>query len=95
MADRLPAARHARELADADAPDLAALGRVVSHSGAIQVTVTNGAATLLGQVLPDELSPLLDTVSRVRGIQSVENRLEICESISGSEVAQQQDMCRG
>jgi uncharacterized membrane protein len=59
------------------------LGRVVAHPGAIEVTVTRGVVTLTGPVLAREVNDLLSSVSKVRGVEDVENRLEVHER-SGS-----------
>ena len=53
------------------------LGRAVSHPHAIQVTAGNGRVSLSGQVLADEVDDLLSCVSKVRGVQEVENLLAI------------------
>ena len=53
----------------------AALGRAVSHPGAIQVQIADGVATLQGDILASELQNLLDCASAVRGVRSVDNRL--------------------
>jgi hypothetical protein len=53
------------------------LGRVVSHPSAIEVTAVDGRVTLSGPVLAHEVDHLLSTVSRVRGVTDVENRLEV------------------
>ncbi|HXE56621.1 MAG TPA: SRPBCC family protein [Gemmatimonadales bacterium] len=58
----------------------AALGRVVSHPHAITVTAYEGRVTLQGPVLEHELDPLLDRVSRIRGVESIENLLVVHES---------------
>jgi hypothetical protein len=54
-----------------------ALGRAVSHPGAISVASRDGCVTLSGQVLASELDGLLSTVGAVRGITSVENHLQV------------------
>lgn len=59
------------------------LGRVVSHPGAITVAAEGGQVTLGGQVMSDEVSRLLAGVKRVRGVRSVENRLQVHESAEG------------
>lgn len=61
----------------------AALGRVVAHPGAVAVSVTDGRATLQGQVLADELDDLVRTVRGVRGISEVRNELEVSSSPQG------------
>lgn len=48
-----------------------AIGRAVSHPGAIEVTLANGAATLRGDVVEQELDTLLRAVARVRGVSEV------------------------
>ena len=54
-----------------------AVGRVVSHPGAIEVDVVGGRVTLRGSVLEQELDDLLDAVRRVRGASDVTNELEV------------------
>jgi hypothetical protein len=54
-----------------------AIGRAVSHPGAVQVSAHEGRATLQGQVLEDELDDLLRAVRQVRGVSDVVNELEI------------------
>jgi uncharacterized membrane protein len=52
------------------------IGRVVSHPSAIEVTADQGRVTLRGPVLGKEVGNLLSTISSVRGVVDVENRLE-------------------
>jgi uncharacterized membrane protein len=54
-----------------------AIGRVVSHPGAVTVTAQDGRVTLSGHVLADELDELIRRVERVRGVREVLNELEI------------------
>ena len=54
-----------------------AIGRIVSHPGAVSVTVTEGRVTLTGHVLADEVDALIERVERVRGVTEVHNELEI------------------
>jgi uncharacterized membrane protein len=54
----------------------ARLGRLVSHPGAVAVSVIRGEATLLGAVRDDELGGLLGGVARVRGVGRVWNKLD-------------------
>ncbi|HYF38570.1 MAG TPA: SRPBCC family protein [Gemmatimonadales bacterium] len=60
-----------------------AIGRVVSHPGAITVVVTGDRITLTGQVLADEVDELIHTVGQVRGVSEVRNELEIHDSPAG------------
>ncbi|HEU4452528.1 MAG TPA: SRPBCC family protein [Gemmatimonadales bacterium] len=60
-----------------------ALGRAVSHPGAIRTAVHEGRVFLSGPVLADELDDLLDTVRRVRGVREVENQLQVHEHAAG------------
>ena len=60
-----------------------ALGRVVSHPGAIEVSVSDGRVTLQGQVLREEEDDLLASVGRVRGVAEVRNELEVRSSGEG------------
>jgi uncharacterized membrane protein len=55
------------------------LGRLVTHPGAIEVVADGGRVTLCGPVLADEVDALLSGVSSVRGVEEVENRLEVHE----------------
>ncbi len=54
----------------------AALGRAVSHPGAIQVELVDGCAILTGQVLESETRELMRRVGRVAGLKAVDDRLE-------------------
>jgi hypothetical protein len=54
----------------------AEIGRVASHPRAIDVSVTDGCATLSGPILADEADGLLRRVDSVRGVQDVDDRLE-------------------
>ena len=61
----------------------AALGRVVSHPGAVTVSVADGQITLQGQVLAHELEDLVRTVAGVRGVSDVRNELVVSASPEG------------
>ncbi len=54
----------------------AALGRAISHPGALDARVEDGRVILSGPVFMDEIKPLLRTVRHVRGVNKVEDRLE-------------------
>lgn len=54
-----------------------AIGRAVSHPGAIHLNVRNGQVTLRGQVLADEVDELLATTRKVRSVSEVVNELEV------------------
>lgn len=60
-----------------------AIGRVVSHPGALHVTASDGRVTLRGQVLEDEVDNLLSTAKQVRGVSQVVNELEV-QSAAGN-----------
>jgi uncharacterized membrane protein len=60
-----------------------AIGRVVTHPGAIIVDVSDGRVTLTGHVLAEEVDDLIERVSRVRGVTEVRNELEIHRSSDG------------
>jgi uncharacterized membrane protein len=60
-----------------------AIGRVVSHPGAITVVVTGDRVTLTGQVLEGEVDALVQTVARVRGVSEVRNELEVHRGAAG------------
>jgi uncharacterized membrane protein len=54
----------------------AVLGRYVSHPHALKVTIEQAAVTLEGPIMERELRPLVRAVNGVRGVRSVENKLE-------------------
>lgn len=51
------------------------MGREISHPGAVHVNVRDGNVTLEGDILEREVPALLACVERVRGVKSVDNRL--------------------
>lgn len=53
------------------------LGRVVTHPSSIEVDARDGRVKLSGPVLAREVEELLSCVSSVRGVDEVENRLEV------------------
>jgi osmotically-inducible protein OsmY len=59
------------------------LGRVVSHSHAVDVAVRDGHVTLSGPILLDEVQPLVSTVKSVEGVRSVEDRLSAYAEAGG------------
>jgi uncharacterized membrane protein len=56
------------------------MGRYVSHPAAIEVSVQNGVVTLGGPILADEVEDLLCAVKSVRGVEDVQNHLDVHES---------------
>jgi hypothetical protein len=56
------------------------IGRAVSHSGAIEVRVTENRAMVSGPVLASEAEELLSTIRGVPGVKEVENRLDVHQS---------------
>jgi osmotically-inducible protein OsmY len=55
----------------------AALGHRVRHTGAIEVTASDGAVMLRGPVLAVEADDVIRTVAAVRGVRSIENRMNV------------------
>lgn len=55
----------------------AALGRVTSHPHAINVTAQEGHVVLSGPILAGEVSRVVERVSGVRGVQGLENLLDV------------------
>jgi len=55
------------------------LGRVVSHPSAVEVKAVDGLIILTGQILADEVHPLLDSVVSIKGVENIENRLDAQE----------------
>jgi uncharacterized membrane protein len=60
-----------------------AIGRVVSHPSAINVTAYDGRITLSGHVLAGELDELVRRTERVRGVREVRNELEAHRTANG------------
>lgn len=58
----------------------AELGRLVSHPGAIDVEAVDGVVLLRGYVLERERDTLVDGVRKVRGVESVDDLLEVHET---------------
>jgi hypothetical protein len=59
----------------------AALGRVCSHAHSIEVTgLGGGCVELKGPIVASEVGDVLERVSRVRGVQAIDNDLEIHET---------------
>lgn len=58
----------------------AQLGRPVSHSGLVEVHAIQGRVVLEGAVLASELQELVNRVSHIRGVGSVESRLQLFET---------------
>jgi len=61
----------------------AALGRVTSHPGAIDVRATGRDIILTGHALEDEMPSIESTVAGVRGVRHVQNELTSHESPLG------------
>lgn len=61
----------------------AALGRIVSHPGAIFALSENGYVTLAGDVLASEADRVVAEVGHVRGVQGVTSQLRVHESAEG------------
>lgn len=57
----------------------AKLGRVCSHPGAIDVSASDGTVILSGPILAHEVSDVLWAIWRVRGVENVDNQLEVHE----------------
>jgi osmotically-inducible protein OsmY len=58
----------------------AEIGRAVSNPGAIEVSAIGGTVMLSGAALTNELDELLSTVRDVRGVDDVENQLQVYET---------------
>ena len=56
------------------------LGFLVSHPSSIEITVKDRVVTLTGPILQNEVDRLLKRVSSIRGVATVENRLETHQS---------------
>jgi osmotically-inducible protein OsmY len=62
----------------------ARLARAVSRPEAVQVTVENGVVTLAGTVAAAEFDRLVSTVLRVRGVQDVNDQLDVRPTADGA-----------
>jgi uncharacterized membrane protein len=60
----------------------AALGRVVSHPHAIQVSASDGHVMLSGPILADEVRPLIRCVRHVAGVRGLDDRLTVYRDAS-------------
>jgi hypothetical protein len=60
-----------------------AIGRVVSHPGAVHLDVINGRVTLRGQVLANEADDLVAAAKAVRGVSEVINELVFHDTPGG------------
>lgn len=56
------------------------IGRLVSHPSSIEVMADRGVVTLSGPILAREVGRLLETVSSMREVTGLENRLEVHET---------------
>jgi uncharacterized membrane protein len=56
------------------------LGRIVSHPHAIEVKVVDGRVILTGPILAAEVVPLVEVISGIAGLKSIENLLELHEN---------------
>jgi uncharacterized membrane protein len=61
----------------------AALGRVVSHPHAVQVSVDRGHVSVSGPILSDEVRPLLKCVRHVQGVRGVSDHLTVYPDAEG------------
>ena len=59
------------------------MGRCVSHPGAIDVSANNGRVTLSGPILADEVADLLSCVGSIRGVDEIDNHLEVHTKAEG------------
>jgi uncharacterized membrane protein len=60
----------------------AALGRVVSHPHAIDVSASDGHVVLAGPILAHEVRPLIRTVRHVPGVHGLDDRLTVYQEAS-------------
>jgi uncharacterized membrane protein len=76
----------------------ARLGYLVPNASAIEVKVNDGEAILSGDILAQDVEPLMKGVAKIRGISSVENNLKVHEkpgnipALQGLERARERQM---
>lgn len=58
----------------------AKLGHHTTHAGAVEVLVHDGRVTLAGPILAGEADDVVKAASKVRGVEAVENRLQMHET---------------
>ena len=82
VAAELKAKRRSEYVSDAVLEERvrAEIGRSLANPGAVGVTALAGTVTLSGPVIASEVDGLLSTVHGVRGVEDVENRLEVYET---------------
>ncbi len=61
----------------------AELGHATRHAGAIDVSAHDGVVVLRGPVLADELADVLSAVRTTRGVDDVENELDVHLRVDG------------
>jgi uncharacterized membrane protein len=71
-------------LSDQQAPDWiiqervrAELGRLSRHPSAIEVHADQGSVTVRGPILADDVEPVISGIARVRGVQRVDNQMDV------------------
>src|SRR5205085_3784974 len=67
-----------------------ALGRHAVHHRALEITVNQGRVSLRGPALADEVDELISCVESVRGVDEVDNQLEVHEQAGGISALQGQ-----
>jgi hyperosmotically inducible periplasmic protein len=67
---------------------MARLGHLVSHPGAIEVSVSEGIVRVSGQILAQELDGLLTQLTHMPGVHKVHNALGVLQDPSGFGEAQ-------
>ncbi|MBI4397142.1 MAG: BON domain-containing protein [Elusimicrobia bacterium] len=60
------------------------IGRRVSHSSSIDVSVQNGRVTLRGPILVDEEDRLIPKILFMKGVRDLDNQLEVHEEPGGA-----------
>jgi hyperosmotically inducible periplasmic protein len=61
------------------------LGHLLEHPRAVEVAVREGNVVLTGRASAADIDHLMETISSMRGVESVDNRLWVVRSASGSQ----------
>jgi hypothetical protein len=65
------------------------LGHLLEHPRSVEVAVRDGNVVLTGRASAADIDHLTDTISRMRGVEDVDNRLWVVRATSGAQGEQE------